>query len=188
MITISKIYYAKGTPYTWCYCLSKTTNASLRALLRTDTVEKGTWRGGDAYMGNCSKRICSIHTYRAHCSPCSTPTLWVDRSNYTFSSSPCVYKAHCWLYTIQPQKEGWWGIIWIGLTGANLTCKGGVGCLQYVKHTTWRTWRLTPSPKPGQASSLANNSQDRYTARLANLASGQKAEETRNSSYTKACF
>lgn len=128
MITISKIYYAKGTPYTWCYCLSKTTNASLRALLRTDTVEKGTWRGGDAYMGNCSKRICSIHTYRAHCSPCSTPTLWVDRSNYTFSSSPCVYKAHCWLYTIQPQKEGWWGIIWIGLTGANLTCKGGGAC------------------------------------------------------------
>lgn len=51
------------------------------------------------------------HTRRSHCSPCNTPTLWADRTDYIFSSSQYVHKAHSQLYTIQPQREGRWGII-----------------------------------------------------------------------------
>lgn len=89
----------------------------------------------------------------------------------------CIYKAHSLPCTTQPQREGWWGIIYISPTGTDLTYSGGRAVCG--PDSVWTTWRLIPSPTPGQASSLANDSQDRYGARLKNLASGQKAEETK---------
>ena len=94
----------------------------------------------------------------------------------TSKFSMCIYKAHSLLSTAQPQRV-WRGIIYITPTGADLTYTGGGAVCG--ADSAWRTWRLTPSPTPGQASSLANKSQDRYGARLENLASEQKAEETK---------
>ena len=77
----------------------------------------------------------------------------------TSKFSMCIYKAHSLLSTAQPQRV-WRGIIYITPTGADLTYTGGGAVCG--ADSAWRTWRLTPSPTPGQASSLANKSQDRY--------------------------
>lgn len=60
LITISKIYYANRTPYTWCYCL-KQPPTHLLEHYSDRYSEEGDPSEKDEYMGNCCQCICSKH-------------------------------------------------------------------------------------------------------------------------------
>lgn len=118
---------------------------------------------------------CTRSTYRSHWSP-RAPTLGADRRHYTFSSSHSGYKAHSLLALHHSAPES-------GMMGDNLAQPNRCSFDLQLREGCLSAQRVEDEQA---AASPAHKPFPRYRARLENLASGQIAEETRNSLCTYA--